>query len=848
MLKDTLRLRADSRGRFSIHVWITLALFATLCGCTGVRTPSISEPTLPTELLREPAAEAEPAPATAARKPDAHPATTTKQDELPAQIAALEKLLIVYENPAVKDPADLKITDAWYQKLTGSTQPFSSDRTPRWMHPGLKRWSDLKQPPPLEPALLSKKKYVATTAAIQLARNPAVRSGGLAGPYQQQMHDIINGDSATMPQRRAAIEALGFLKDNEFLQATVDAKRDILSQREASIDGLSKEETARQRQQREDAALLLEEAMFALAANQQIQPGDLVFALKLPLPALQIAALQIITHQQDAAFPHEAVPLIVSGRTGRVRIAALQAAARRQHAPALGAIEKAASGGDQTIKLEAVATLGALGTDEAIEALRKIYAGSLESISCGAVEALGNAGDWVTVQTAATHEARRIRAQAARSLGQAEPQMAVPLLKRLLDDKSIEVRTAAISGVEKLPVAHAGPLLLGALESSAPRTRVEAFQALAKIWPTAADTGVDQFAGEHEVVAPRLRQQWNKQHPANPADAAANQLATAETGTTVHQPPSEQLLRDIRLWMKWSTMSDQKLRDTGVQRLQQLGDKLPSHLHTLVTLEQRPADEVVPANIFARILPAVDEDFATIEQLGSDLPSIRRIAARKLAVRAAVRPLPAIAVTRILHYMRPTDPVETQIDLVRATHGQPTAAPLLESALLSEFNAVQKVVCEEIASSGSPRFVPHLLPLLQSNEPTVLAAAITALGQCGPLEDTSPLRQLLRHRNPQTGVAAAAALLQMQDDEGAAALERFALHDEKNVRRQAIIAMGDSRDPQFQAALLQSLNDETSVRESALDALPKVTGTDPSTGAVNTTGRIAAWKAWAARQ
>jgi len=867
--------------------WGFLLLTAVvLCGCTTVRLPQASDNTLPQNLLNKPADGASEKSAADAAEPSGKPSIADAVSEdtggfTAEQVAAVENLLIIFDPSTDGKSADRKTMDAWRQKPADPATMFTLQREPRWVHYGLSRLSKTTNPPPLEAALLSSKQHVAITATIELARNPATRSTpkstssadkrsdaesadsnpadpNPADDYSTQLQEIISGTKATLAQKRAAIEALGLQQQATILQSLLQSQHKRLAKPEDDENTASEKLPSR-----EETAELFEETLLALAAMQKATASEIVFALKRPLPAVQYAALAILTHQTEAEFPHEAVPLIIAGRTAKVRIAALAAVAAHNHTPALEAVEQATRGLDLVVRLEAIRTLGKIGNEQAIDALRKIYQQPSKRLAREAIEALGAAGDWNSVRAAASHTARDVRQQAATTLGGDIPQHAAPLLRNLLTDSSIDVRTAAINGARKLPLEYAGPLLLSALESDAARTRLEAFQALARIWPTAADTGVDQFVGEYKVVAPRLRASWQQEQPAVTPAAAAEpgQLVAHQAPADVPanaKPPSPRLLADIKQWLQWSNTasmqgpalgaSSPELRSVGTQRLQQLGDRLPSLLQAVVEKEGRPASEVIPANVFSSILPAVDRKFATVEQLGSEIASIRRIAAKELAANAQVAPLPALAIARILHHQRAADPADLQINLVRAAHLQPAGSQLLHNALLSGPDAVKKAACEEIALLGSPQFIEQLTPLLASNEPTLVLAAINAMAKCGPLEDPAPLEQLLRNSQAATGVAAAAALLQLNFDSGAAALILFTIHPEKNVRRRAVVAMGESKDPQFKTALLQRLDDDTSVRETALAALPLVTGADPTTGAVNTTERIAAWKAWAARQ
>jgi HEAT repeat protein len=165
---------------------------------------------------------------------------------------------------------------------------------------------------------------------------------------------------------------------------------------------------------------------------------------------------------------------------------------------------------------------------------------------------------------------------------------------------------------------------------------------------------------------------------------------------------------------------------------------------------------------------------------------------------------------------------------------------------------VRRRACETLANWNDPRLSSLLVASLSDTNASVVAAAAKAFAALGAGEDPQPLLPLLAHGDRTLRLAAAEALARSRYREGVDALERLAIEADANVRRQAALAMGRTRDVNFTPLLVQMLDDRSGVQQAALDSLAAVHGRDigrANQGAASTVAeRAARWKEWYSAQ
>ena len=79
---------------------------------------------------------------------------------------------------------------------------------------------------------------------------------------------------------------------------------------------------------------------------------------------------------------------------------------------------------------------------------------------------------------------------------------------------------------------------------------------------------------------------------------------------------------------------------------------------------------------------------------------------------------------------------------------------------------VRRRACLHLAAHPDPRHAVVLLPALNDSSPSVAAAAVTALGMTGRLDDTAPLRRLMTQPDLWLRLEVATALLRLHDPAG----------------------------------------------------------------------------------
>ncbi len=513
------------------------------------------------------------------------------------------------------------------------------------------------------------------------------------------------------------------------------------------------------------------ELLYALAsrgtgqADWASRQQHFVAALASPAATVRLAAARAWLAVATAPLPEE----LLDRRTDpdpRVRVAVLEAIAMRRLPQAGEHLASALADSDVQVRLAAVRGLGKLADDASLKDLRRLAGHDAELIRAAAVASLAERGDFDNVFAAAEDASWNVRLAVARMLADPSDQRSKTLAARLLVDASPHVRTQMAASLGKWPLEQAGPLLLAAMGQNSYLVRKAAREELSKRWPAAEALLVDAPAESRKAKLAALEAQWRTEFNAEVVEDA------------------------VRGAVQEATRDGDAVNTSGL--------RLDAHTNDHLADLKSP-----------------------------DL-LLRRRAADLLAQQAGKGPLSAEAVETLCGaIIAEPDTLVWRSALSAVAGDTGEAARRLAYAGLSHPAAeVRRRACEHLLANPDQRHAEVLIKSLEDAEPQVVRAALQALAACGATLNPAPLERLLSATDKSLRVEAAETLARWKASSGSAALERLALDADPAVRRMAAAAMGRLGDEAFVPSLMQLLDDQGGVRQSALVSLTQIAGAD----------------------
>jgi HEAT repeat protein len=667
--------------------------------------------------------------------------------------------------------------------------PPPPDRSHRWRHAGLELM--LAQAPDARPdlhaAMQSKDPVIATNAAILLSRqhDPAA---------DEPLLRAIRSNETNSWQRRAAVEAFAELDDPR-----VAADLRSLIDEHGRFTG----EAARTYEP-ELHLELLHGLCHAENSGRSpaVEPGGeprFTAALASPSASVRREALTALANTWSGPLPANVVRY-VGDPDSSVRRAALQTLTVRQHPEALELLRQALLDQDLIVRLSAVANLGRLGGPKALAELRQMASGGTELTRAAAVAALMETGDDQIESTAIADKSWRVRRPLVAILDRASNPRPTDLAARLVADGNADIAQAAIEAVGRWPLAEAGPILLDAMEGRVYLTRKAAAQQLTKLWPPAAEFEIEAAPSRRASEMDELRRKWR-------ADASAT--AAAATPREMVAPPHHNAVS--------SNATDGSEGGKNIAEIERLVGRLASS----DLKERREAADRIRA---VALVPTTD--LARKSRLNDS--TLERL------VEFVVREPDALVWSSILTAL--------------ANDDREPATRLAYAGLSHPAPEVRRRACEYLGQHPDPRHEPLLAKSLADPNPTVVEAAVRALGRLPSLDDPRPLENILAAQDHAVRVEAAEALAQFRYPSGIAALERLGYDSSPHVRLLAAAAMGRAPDRSFVPVLIHLLDDRPEISRAALDALPRAAGHDlPAATSLATDAPpnpIQRWKDW----
>ncbi len=682
----------------------------------------------------------------------------------------------------------------------------------RWRYPDLDELLNRPEDrrPPFHEALSDADPIVTTNAAIALARlNDA---SGAA-----KLYEAAETPKLPLPMRCAAVEALGSLSGEEPKRLLDDL-----------LDRYGEPPT---RDSRRVYIPELHAELVAALGRHRKPPEDprLLAALRSSSSEVRLEALRVWAGDEAAPLPDALIDLRMAGDF-RLRIGVVEALAMRKHPDANRLLGEALRDHDLRVRVAAVKALGGLGDADAEAMLEELLGHHSVRLREAAVAALAALGAQEAVLKAVGDESWRVRAEVARALADFRSPEAAVAAETLLDDPSTEVHRELLTALAGWPVEQSGPVLLRAMAKESFLCRKTAHDQLAAAWPPAVSFPAEAPADRRRPVLQRLTEAFRDEF-------GVAEVPPVEPATDAHQPalaPEE--LQHV----------EQLLAEGDAKALVAFGPRVIRALEVLAFERHRP----IPEDVYHTVLPELQPEFALLARLETDEVLERRRAASELDALTETSPLGRLAVERLCRLVTPEpDSLVFQSALSAvAGDGSEAACRLAYAAVGHPAAEVRRRGCMHLAAHPDPKHAPVLLPVVEDESHSVVAAAVQALGACGQLPDASGLDELLRSGNESLRFEVAAALVQLDDPRGVAALERLAYSRDAAVRRGVAETMGELGDPAFTPTLIRLLDDRVSVMRAALAALPEVVGEDvaatPGGAPATTTERVRRWKAW----
>lgn len=743
-------------------------------------------------------------------------ATTAAADEPPQQL------------PAVSEWKDELQSDSWVRSIVrDGVQPPR-----RWHHEGLDQLLALEDSPEatLEVALNADNASTRTNAAIGLARlgNPSGFEVLAAAVGNRDLHQR---------QRQAAAEAFGEIESPQSTAFVLQL-----------IDRLGRFDEQHRAAYHPDLHAELLRSLSDWHDEQVVE----VFrqAVAAPGPDSRLVALEAWAAHPEVPLPDRVVS-IREDNNPQLRAAALKALTAHRVEGVERYLEKGLRDLDRRVQMAAISGLGTMGTETATDRLRRVMREEPEVFQAAAVDALAKQGDIEAVTLAAENPSWRVRQRAAQALEGFATPAGTQLARKLLTDPSIEVQQRVVESVAQWPLDVAGVVLLEAMAMETYRTRKTAAEHLTRQWPAASAFAVDESEPRRAETLSHLRTQWFTDFGVavdSPAISQAEQDAIAKHHDAAQEVDPQELQRVQTILAELNQPKiPPRARDQLLTQLIELG---PALLPTMERLAHGPG-LVVSEDVFTQVLPKISPLYEAIDAVGLEEPIERRAAANRLIELSNDLLDSELAGDRLFEQIIiRNDPLVWRSVLIALEPSSTNATTQIVCAAAGHPSAeIRRRACEHFIRFPAPEHQALLTAALNDSDSSVTLAAISALGAGGQMNDRQPLQWLLRSDNDQVQLAAAIALVQLDDADGLLALQRLATDEDPGIRIEVAHAIGKLGQAKLIPLLIAMLDDRGVVQRAAIGALERLAGEEVtrdirSEGLESETRLVAAWKNW----
>ncbi|MGY8767417.1 MAG: HEAT repeat domain-containing protein [Pirellulales bacterium] len=660
----------------------------------------------------------------------------------------------------------------------------------------------------LEAGLQSEEEVIAVTAAIGLSRLGIHESKKL-------LSEAVQNDQLNLMLRCAALEAYGVGCQMEDDTKTISLLFDAMSSSGSELlkselyTGLSYFVSAR-----EDARFIT--GLADKRPNIRATILDLMYSdFQHQLPSTSIKLLQDVS------------PMVVH-------------ASIRTAAP-LDQLLKLLNSPVYQEKADALFGLAREQSDEGLQAIRKISSVDSILVQVAALKAAAIAQQYAYCRDQVENSQWRVRVALAESMDQPSFLDLGDLAPLLLIDKSIQVRDAMVESMQNWESQDAGQKYLETIKAEGATTTLQGILIVEMQNKLGIEISKPKTDKEREEMIRSLshlaQDRWD--------------LKLSIPGKT-EMPEREIVLSDedaamiFSLIEKHEQASDSSLDLVYQRQLIQLDQ-------TLLQLLAQYASELQQVSLqklYTNILPEIDEQFARLVEFESDDLTVRRDVVRYYQKQDRQRPLHPLLLSKLVELIQLSEPGDQWLMLMDILEDDPSASAYqaVELALHHEHPMVRRKAC---IHAGTYIHSPHagkLIALLHDVDRNVRYESTRALGNYNLPQVLEPLKQHLASEDVQLRLIAATSLAQQNDPAGHDALQRLVLHDSEHTRRNAIRVMVEIADPLYLDAMIRLLDDQTGIRNLALQGLPKIVGKDISLEEedvyVSSDRRVALWRKW----
>jgi len=715
------------------------------------------------------------------------------------------------------------------------------------------------------------KSVAAANAAIFLARLEVEETK----PF---LLDAVKNSNFSVTLRCAAAEALAGCRETK--NGDIAQLYALYAERNIESDLTQAEKNKSQSGFTPGVPDLAVELLQSLA--ERISPvEDPVFtaALKSRLPSVRLAAVKIWRDNPPGenpsgdfrqACPDELLNLISDPVNPQIRVAAMIAAARWNHPRALHYLQNGVEDVQLTVRLAAVRALGILGGPDAVRVLKEHVHDQSPKMRSQVAASLRKLGEKETLFRLADDKAFEVRSEVAKGLDNPKANRTGELAKKMLADPSARVQKNAIEAIGQWPLELAAPILFGEMESRSLLKRETATKMLARQWEPAATFPYDDR--QPEVLAKSLAILKDRFESDDQIVQADNRVSDSPEYGMIQQAAWKQARELDRLSLEkgrkaiaayTNINATREERTQAREQMISLREKFPLVVEYLQFTEK----QLIPQEIYASILPQTDTVFRSLEQLESGAVPQRRRAADEILERARLNPLGPLVVSRLCETGLSEEDTLTRIVLFQIFEMSPgeLADRFAIESLGSDTPEIRRRACDLLGQSEELAALRYLLPMVNDTATEVVRTTLVSVGSLAPLyfEDvdeeefdptdtqliTDPIRSILLRSEASLQIAASVALVQWNDPTGMEAIRRLSFAGDDKTRLALAQAVGPLYKPQLADVLIRLLDDKRgSVRQAALNSLPKLVGTDYG----NPMGKISvplpdqteAWKAW----
>lgn len=253
--------------------------------------------------------------------------------------------------------------------------------------------------------------------------------------------------------------------------------------------------------------------------------------------------------------------------------------------------------------------------------------------------------------------------------------------------------------------------------------------------------------------------------------------------------------------------------------------------------------------LFDVLLPQCDPAYRHLQEATSDDPKLALSALRKLEEQSRQMPLPELVVWRLQSHVEHFTPMTWPVlmEVVRSDDRE-AAQQIVRRALASDSPHVRVAAYRYIADFPMEDVTSQIQDGLHHEVPNVRVAAIEALAEVDGTAYIGDLVERLTDSDIDVQLAACQALDAGHDPRGINHLRRMTYSSSKATRLKAVQFIIDRKQESDIPVLIRLLDDETSIRSTAVDGLSSIVAKDqwPETisDAISLEAKCAAWKNW----